>query len=142
MLSLEECTKRGDDMLETESVIGLGCSSHKGFDLLGLERPDNRWTLVELQETKKRTEPVLVSFDGPFRQSARIAQVGTEEFEFSFGVRHRFPPFLSQELSLAEETTNRADSARHIRFPVMKVNISRIQLWLVQPDKTLMAALQ
>ena len=129
--------------LEAESVIGLGRSAHKGFDLLRLDAPDNRRTLIELQETRKRKEEAaLVSFDGPFRQSP--GHRASKHRRVRVLVRSAAPlSSVPQPGAFARRENDQSPGqCPPHRFSAMEVIISRIQLCLVQAYKTLMAALQ
>jgi hypothetical protein len=60
----QKCAKRGDDVLQAETIVGLRGLAKKGVDLIPVQLAKGRGPLVDFQKLKEGADPTAVPQDG------------------------------------------------------------------------------
>jgi hypothetical protein len=94
MAPFQEGTNRRHHALQAQPGVGSCGLTQKSLDSLGSELAQPRGMTVKLQELQEASKLLAVIADGPRRQTAHLAQIGSE------GINLRLHPRRSGRFSL------------------------------------------
>ncbi len=116
MLTPQKPSQGGDDVLETETVIGLCRLAQELLDLVHSQGAEGGGMLIELQESQEVPQAVLVPLDRGLSHAAYFPKIGPMRLKFSLDDRESSRFTLRKHLAFCKEPPQRTGRARQSRF--------------------------
>jgi hypothetical protein len=103
MLPSKKGPNRGDDMLETEAIVGAGRAAQEGFNLTELELLQPIGITIDAEELQKPSEHPPIPTDRGLRQSTSLTKIHLKTSDLFLHRAGRWNSALGHQMTLNQK---------------------------------------